>query len=209
VQIVIATKNRGKVLEITGFFNGLSGKKAMPGKITWKTFQDFKDFPDVREGSKSFLENAIKKARKVAGYTGMVTLADDSGLEVDMLGGEPGVISSVYAGTCASDGKNREKLLGKLKDVRDLEKRTARFICKMVLWDPGRGMLKTSDGVCEGRIGFIERGKGGFGYDPIFIPDGYEKTMAQLSQQEKNRISHRGKALKEMMVFLEDYLAAI
>jgi len=206
VQIVIATKNRGKILEITGFFGGLDNKEGVSGKITWKNFQDFKDFPDVREGTESFLENAIKKARQIAGYTGIITLADDSGLEVDALGGEPGVISSVYAGPCASDEENRKKLLGRLKDINDMDRRIARFICKMVLWDPARGLLNTSDGVCEGRIGFAEMGEGGFGYDPIFIPAGYKKTMAQLSQQEKNMISHRGKALKKMMVFFETQL---
>ena len=170
--------------------------------MQWLTFKDFKKFPDIKEKEKSFLENARLKARSISLYANKITLADDSGLEVDFLGGKPGVKSSRYAGVDATDKQNREKLLGEMENAKQIFKRTARFICSMVLWDPEKGSIFEARGVCEGFIGFEERGTGGFGYDCIFIPSGYNKTMAQLSQNEKNSISHRGKALKVVCGFI-------
>ena len=115
------------------------------------------------------------------------------------------VKSSRYAGENATDEENRQKLLKELGNCNSLKDRTARFVCEMILWDPGKGLLKTSSGVCEGCIGFTEKGSGGFGYDCLFIPRGYDnKTMAELSQYEKNTISHRGKALKNLKNFLKE-----
>ena len=196
MKIVIGTKNKGKIKEIKSFFTNLP-------EVEWLTFEDFENFPDIDEGSIGFIENATLKAKSISEFTNTVTLADDSGLVVDALFGEPGVKSSRYAGENATDEENRQKLLGELGNCNLLKDRTARFVCEMILWDPLKGLLKTSSGVCEGCIGFAEKGFGGFGYDCIFIPGGYDnKTMAELSQHEKNVVSHRGKALKNLKNFL-------
>jgi len=198
LQIVIASKNKGKIKEIKSFYNDLM-------KVEWLTFKNFKDFPDVIEKGKNFLENARLKAKSISLYTGRITLADDSGLEVDFLGGKPGVKSSRYNGENATDKQNRDKLLKEMENTKNISERTARFVCSMVLWDPRKGSIFETSGVCEGVIGFEEKGSGGFGYDCIFIPSGYNKTMAQLSLAEKNKISHRGKALKALYEFIVNF----
>ncbi len=195
MQIVIASKNTGKIREIKSFFSSLQ-------KVQWLTSGDFEKFPDIKEEGKSFAENARLKARAISLYTNKITLADDSGLEVDFLGGRPGVKSSRYAGADATDKENRDKLLEEMKNIRDLSERTARFICSTVLWDPEKGSIFEARGICEGFMGFEEKGTGGFGYDCIFNPSGYNKTMAQLTQVKKNKISHRGKALKVVYGFI-------
>lgn len=197
-EIVIATKNKGKIKEIKSFFKGAPG-------IKWLTFKDFNSFPDVEESGGSFMENARLKAKKIAEYTNKLTLADDSGLEVYCLNGRPGVKSSRYAGLSASDKDNRLRLLDELKDVERVFERRARFVCFLVLRDPQKGPVFETCGVCEGFIGKKEVGSGGFGYDCIFIPKSHKKTMAQLSQREKNRISHRGKALSAFFTFIENF----
>jgi XTP/dITP diphosphohydrolase len=196
LKITIATKNKGKIREIKNFFNDFKD-------IEWLTFKDFKNFPDIEEGSISFLENARIKAKNIAEFTGVITLADDSGLMVVALNGAPGVKSSRYSGPDATDKINRIKLLGELAKINSARERRARFVCRMVLWDPKKGLLHETSGICEGYIGFDEKGTNGFGYDCIFIPEGYKKTMAQLSQKEKNKISHRGKALQNLAGFLK------
>ncbi|MCK5567666.1 MAG: RdgB/HAM1 family non-canonical purine NTP pyrophosphatase [Actinomycetia bacterium] len=195
MEIVIASKNKGKIEEIKTYRDNANG-------IKWLTYKDFKGFPDVEETGDSFLDNAIIKARALAEHTGKHALADDSGLIVDALDGRPGVRSSRYAGSDATDKENRIKLLEALKDIKDESKRSARFICSMILWDPKDGLVFKTDGVCEGKIGFKEKGSGGFGYDNIFIPSGYDRTMAQLGNSEKNRISHRGIALAYFYDFI-------
>jgi XTP/dITP diphosphohydrolase len=195
LEIVIASKNKGKIEEIKTYRDNVNG-------IKWLTYKDFKGFPDVEETGDSFLDNAIIKARALAEHTGKHALADDSGLIVDALDGRPGVRSSRYAGPDATDKENRIKLLEALKDIKDESKRSARFICSMILWDPKDGLVFKTDGVCEGKIGFKEKGSGGFGYDNIFIPSGYDRTMAQLGNSEKNRISHRGIALAYFYDFI-------
>ncbi len=202
MKIVIATKNDGKIKEIKDFFK----EKGLLFSLRIITYKDFSDFPDIKEGSSSFLSNAKIKARHIARYCGCRALADDSGLVVDALGGRPGVTSSRYAGPDADDATNRKKLLAELKDVTSFEKRTARFICRMVLWDYDIGQLNLSTGICKGNIGFTEKGTEGFGYDSLFIPEGYNLTMAEISRSEKNIISHRGKALKKMSDFLKKQL---
>lgn len=187
MEIAIATKNKGKIKEINYFFR--------ESTIRWLIYEDFGDFPSIEENGNSFFENARIKAEGVSAYTGKITLADDSGLEVDCLGGRPGIFSSRYAGDNATDRQNREKLLEELKEFSSPEKRSARFVCSMVLWDPLKGLAAKTEGICKGYITFVEKGSGGFGYDCIFIPEGYRKTMAELSEEEKNSISHRGRAL--------------
>ena len=194
MEIVIASKNEGKIKEIKTFFKDFD--------IKWLTFKDFKGFPHIEENGSSFIENAKLKAERIAEYTNKLTLADDSGLAVDYLKGNPGVKSSRYAGMNATDKDNRSKLLTELECVSGIEERRAKFICSVVLWDPRKGSVFETSGMCEGFISKVEKGSNGFGYDCIFIPLGYKKTMAQLTQEEKNRISHRGKALKALHKFL-------
>ncbi|MFC2144826.1 RdgB/HAM1 family non-canonical purine NTP pyrophosphatase [Actinomycetota bacterium] len=195
MEIVIASKNKGKIEEIKTYRDSADG-------IKWLTYKDFKGFPDIEEIGDSFLDNAIIKAKSLAEYTGKLALADDSGLIVDALDGKPGVRSSRYAGQDATDKENRIKLLKVLKDVEDESKRSARFICSMILWDPKDGLVFKTDGICEGKISFKEKGSGGFGYDSIFTPSGLDRTMAQLGNSEKNRISHRGIALAYFYDFI-------
>lgn len=193
-SIIIATKNKGKVQEIWHFLKDLN--------INLLSLNDFENLSEIIEDGKNFKENSIKKAKITAETFHKLTLADDSGLEVDFLNGNPGVYSSRYSGEHATDKSNRDKLLSELAEIKDLNERTARFVCHLVLWDPQRGLLFETDGFCEGCIGFEETGNGGFGYDCIFIPKGFNKTMAQLSKDEKNEISHRGKALKDFTGFI-------
>ena len=190
MKVVIATKNEGKIREIVPYFTGLD--------IQWLTFKDFKDFPDIVEDGHTFEENARIKASQIAKWTTFAALADDSGLEVDFLNNEPGVFSSRYSGPGATDASNRKKLLSAMQQAKTAQERKARFVCHMVLWHPSEGLIAKSRGTCAGRIGFEEKGTGGFGYDRLFIPQGFDKTMAALSEEEKNAISHRGKAIKEL-----------
>jgi XTP/dITP diphosphohydrolase len=202
LEIVIATKNKGKVDEIKYFFNTLNTNL----KIDFKSLLDFNDVPEVVEDGSTFEENALIKAKSIANYLNKITVADDSGLEVDVLSGKPGIYSSRYCGKDADDKSNRGKLLQELEEIKDFSKRKARFVCSLVLWDPKKGLIFKTNGVCEGNIGFNEKGEGGFGYDSLFIPKGYDKTMAELGSDEKNKISHRGKALKNLAVFLSNTL---
>jgi len=153
---------------------------------------EFPDLPEVEEDLDTFKGNAAKKAETQAGLTGLWVLADDSGLEVDALDGEPGVYSARYAGEPADYAANNRKLLAELDGVDD---RAARFRCVIALAHPGIE-TQTVEGRCEGRIGFSPRGDNGFGYDPLFIPDGYDSTFAELDAEVKNSISHRAMALK-------------
>jgi XTP/dITP diphosphohydrolase len=198
LEIVIASKNSGKIKEIKSFYSDLK-------RVKWLTFKDFDNFPDIFENGNTFFENAELKARGIACFTNKMTLADDSGLEVDFLGGRPGVLSSRYSGKTATDKENRNKLLKELETVKELSERAARFVCSMILWDPHNGPVFKTRAVCEGFIGFEEKGSGGFGYDSIFVPSGYDKTMAELSLEEKNKISHRGKALKALYEFIVNF----
>lgn len=156
----------------------------------------------IEEDGKTFAENSIKKANTVARMSNCITLADDSGLVVDALDGAPGIYSARFAGEHAADADNNIKLLKLLQDI-PLPLRTARFICTIAVCTP-EGQAATVEGRCEGRIGFTPRGVGGFGYDPLFIPTGYDQSFAELGANIKNQISHRGKALQQARKIIEE-----
>jgi XTP/dITP diphosphohydrolase len=197
-RIVLATKNKGKVQEISSMLSGLD--------IEVLSLGDVPDAPDVVEDGATFEENAFKKASQIAQATGLMALADDSGLEVDALGGVPGIHSARFAGEGASDDTNNKKLLDELKDIDD-GRRTARFKCVMILYDLSGEWIK-SEGVCEGVIARAPRGENGFGYDPVFFLPGLGRTMAELTKEEKSNISHRAMALRELMKGLPGFLAS-
>jgi len=154
---------------------------------------------EIEENGETFIENALIKAREVQRLTGEAAIADDSGLEVDALGGQPGVRSARYSGETGADKdkKNNEKLKEALKDIPD-DKRGARF-CSAIAAVYPEGREITAEGYVYGKIGYIEKGEYGFGYDPLFIVDGYGRTMAEIDLSEKNKISHRANALKEFV----------
>jgi XTP/dITP diphosphohydrolase len=194
-QILIATKNKGKAKEFKAFFSGY-GIKAL-------SLLDLEEeLPDIQETGNTFKENAAIKAEQIAGTLSIPVLADDSGLMIDHLDGRPGIYSARYAGKMKDDNANMDKVLDELQNVQE-EKRTARFICVLaVAISSEETIFKT--GYCEGHIGFYKKGTNGFGYDPIFVPEGYTVTMAELTSEEKNRISHRKKAISQLDDWIKD-----
>ena len=195
IDLLVATTNRGKFAEIMAILKQLHVKLI--------SLSDLKDPPIVMEDGASFEENAIKKARTFAEYSGFYTLADDSGLEVDALNGAPGIYSARYSGEEGNDDKNNQKLLDRLKHVPE-EKRSARFVCALTLCAPrSRGGKEwIVRGSCEGTIGFAAIGKNGFGYDPLFFFPPFGKTFGEIDRQKKASVSHRGKALKKLAEIL-------
>ena len=194
-RVVVATANRGKLAEIRAALDFTGWEFA--------TATDLGAEPlDVEETGTTFEENARLKAHAYRAAFGLAALADDSGLEVDMLGGAPGVYSSRYAGGCCnSDADNNARLLMELEEV-PAERRAARFRCAIVFADVD-GTETVASGACEGTIGFEPRGEGGFGYDPLFWPDATPgRTMAELAMEEKNAVSHRGAALRVLAEML-------
>ncbi|HMA64297.1 MAG: RdgB/HAM1 family non-canonical purine NTP pyrophosphatase [Fibrobacterota bacterium] len=185
-KIVVASGNKGKLAEIREILKDLP-VELLPMSDLWNPV------PDIDENGKSFFDNALIKAEYVFKRSGLWALADDSGLEVDSLSGEPGVYSARYAGKQGDNEANNALLLRKLNGVPP-HLRTARFRCVMVL-KTGISSTITSEGTCEGTIGFELKGKKGFGYDPLFVPTDETMTFAELSSEKKNQISHRGKAL--------------
>jgi XTP/dITP diphosphohydrolase len=189
-RVVLASGNRGKVREINQILANLD--------IIVVPQTEFA-VPDVEETGLTFVENAIIKARNAAHLTGLPAIADDSGLEVDHLKGAPGIYSARYAGADASDQANLEKLLAELEGVAE-EKRTARFQCLMVYLEHERDPTPIiCQGTWEGRILTAPRGDNGFGYDPVFLVPGHDLTAAELDSEEKNRLSHRGQALRQLL----------
>ena len=186
--LLLATRNEGKKMELQEMLNDIG--------ISVINLHDIPPLPEVVEDGKTFKENAEKKAYETAKATGYWCLADDSGLVVDALNGQPGIYSARFAGPEASDENNNHKLLDLMKGI-DESKRTARFVCCMALSTPEGETLVVED-YCEGIILRQPVGEQGFGYDPLFMPQGYNQSMAQLSRQGKNLISHRGKALNRM-----------
>jgi len=194
MEIVLATRNKKKIEEIRRITGDLP--------ITILSLENFPDCPETVEDRDTFEGNAVKKAVEVCRCTGKPALADDSGLEVDALGGAPGVYSARYAVATGSvsDVLNYQKLLSELRNVIT-EKRGAQFVCCMALAFPD-GTVKTFLGYAKGRIGMEPKGKTGFGYDPVFIPDSYERTFAEMTGEEKDKLSHRGKAIEKLADFL-------
>ncbi|MCJ0572508.1 ribonuclease PH [Enterococcus cecorum] len=196
--IMIATGNMGKAKEFEKMF-------AKAG-YQIKTMKDFPELPEVQETGQTFEENARLKAETIANILQCPVLADDSGLTVDALGGMPGIYSARFAGEQKSDASNNAKLMHELTDVAD-ENRTAQFHCTLVFAAPQKESLVV-EGIWNGRIARIPRGENGFGYDPLFIVDGLEKTSAELTSEEKNEISHRGQAMKKLDGLWQAWLEA-
>jgi len=190
-KVIFATKNKGKLREVKNIFEG------SPFEIL--SLLDFENVPEIIENGDTFEENALLKAKTVYEYFKIPAFGDDSGLAVDQLGGAPGVISARYAGEDADDKENNEKLLNELNKYPEPHK--AKFICAAVFYDGEKKM--DAYGEVRGRIIKDERGSNGFGYDPLFIPEGYDVTMGQLEIEEKNKISHRSHAFKKLRNLLE------
>lgn len=208
MKLVLATRNLGKVKELTGMLttNRVSSKNNPNLKnIQILSLQDFPDAPEVVEDKETYQENAVKKASVIAEHTGYRALADDAGLEVDALGGAPGIHSKRWAGEDVTDEVRIQKLLEALDGATN---RKARFVAAIAIVEPtirNRSLdqhaisdkIQVVIGKCEGYITYTPAGDDGFGYDPIFVPDGYEKTFAELGETIKNRISHRSDALRQ------------
>jgi len=192
-QLLIATRNRGKMREFRALLERLP--------IELVDLNSFPQIGTVEETGSSFIENASLKATGYALQAGVITLADDSGLEVEALGGAPGVLSARYAGLAASDSKRIEKLLSELSAI-NVPNRTARFISVVAIADSSGKILNVSSGECTGTVTAIPRGENGFGYDPVFLPDGFDLTFGELSAEVKNQISHRARAFKGAANFL-------
>ncbi len=195
MKIIFATKNEGKVKEIREMLASMD--------VELLSLNHFESLPEIVEDGKTYLENALKKARIVSEFTCETVLADDSGLEVVALGGEPGIYSARYAGEGASDDENNARLLDKLKEVPP-EKRAASFCCALVLYETN-GNYQSFEARWQGRIIDESRGDNGFGYDPIFFCSELNKTAAQLPPEIKNKVSHRGQAFAK----LKDYLGSL
>lgn len=192
MKLVVSTRNRDKFREISGLFLNSGIELLFIGEMV----------PDlvIEEDGKTIEENAVKKAKEGTKATGLLTLSEDSALEIEFLKGAPGVYSSRFAGQRATYRENYEKVLQLMEGVR---KRRAVFRCIYALSEP-EGKVYTFEGRCEGRIAISPKGRDGFGYDPIFIPLGYDKTFAELGIEVKNRISHRAKAIRKVIAFLRD-----
>lgn len=196
MKLLLATRNQGKIRELIEMVDDL--------QVEWLSLDDVRSSLTVAENGETFEENAILKAKGYAAESGLLTLADDSGLEVDALGGRPGVHSARFGGPDLTPEQRYLLLLDELKEVPPV-KRGARFHCVMALATPER-LLGTADGVCEGKIALAPAGQGGFGYDPVFYLPAFQKTMAQVPAQVKRRISHRARAFAAIMPLLRQTL---
>lgn len=198
--ILMATRNRGKARELRALLADLA--------LNVLTLDDFPEIPEIAETGDTFQENACIKASEACRQTGLITIADDSGLVVDALDGQPGVYSARFAGEPLSDERNNAKLLELMRNIPP-EKRTARFVSVIAIAFRDRNgniVLKTTQGECRGEILREARGSGGFGYDPLFFIPELQKTMAELTLQEKNIVSHRGIALRKAAETLRSIL---
>ena len=196
MKLVVATRNKDKLKEIKTLLKGL------PIKVI--SLNSFKDVPEVIEDGKTLEANARKKAIQVSRHLKKLAMADDSGLEVPVLGNRPGVYSARFSGKGATYSSNNKKVLRLLKGT-PISKRTACFRCVIAVADKGK-VAGIAEGRCSGRIGFESKGRAGFGYDPIFVPNGHKKTFAEMGLKKKNRISHRGKALVKAKKLIIDFL---
>ncbi|MCM3116716.1 XTP/dITP diphosphatase [Neobacillus sp. MER 74] len=195
-EVIIATKNPGKAREFEHIFSSRG--------ITVRTLLDYPEIPEVEETGTTFEENATLKAVSVSKALGQMVIGDDSGLIVDALEGRPGIYSARYAGEPKNDQNNTDKVLSELEGIPE-EKRTARFYCALAVAVPGQE-TETVSGTCEGQILEARRGTNGFGYDPVFYVPEKGLSMAELSSEEKNKISHRANALKKLDVVLDEIL---
>jgi XTP/dITP diphosphohydrolase len=195
-RIAVATRNAHKLREI--------GRICADWPTSWVTIQTHPatGFPEVEETGETYLENAMLKARAIAGALDLPAIADDSGIEVDALGGKPGPRSARYAGEGATDERNLDALMQAVRGVPG-GGRTARYRCiAAIAWPDGRTLH--AEGSCEGALVSKRRGERGFGYDPIFVPEGWDETMAQLTDEQKDRVSHRGRAFRALREMLAD-----
>ena len=199
MKIVTATKNKGKISEIIKKFRDLN----ISG-IELLSLSEFPDMPDIIEDGSTFSENSLIKAKAVSAFTGLVSIADDSGLSVDALDGRPGVLSARYGGKGIDDKSRNILLLEEMKDI-PFEKRNAKFVCVITLFFPDSRSYSVS-GECHGIINFSPSGDNGFGYDPVFFLPEFNRTMAELSIDEKNKISHRGKAIDSLAELLKELI---
>ncbi len=191
-ELIVATRNRGKIHEITALLAGLVDQVSSAA--------DFADFPETIEDGVTFEDNALKKAREAARFTGLPALADDSGLAVDALDGCPGVFSARFAGEHAGDAANNALLLEKCHNIPEGQRQAA-FVCVVAFVTPdGEEQLFT--GRISGQILSSARGEGGFGYDPLFLVDGFDRSMAELTLAEKNGVSHRAQAIGKFLEYL-------
>lgn len=197
-QILIATKNRGKIKEIERLLSVLP--------VSLLSLNDFSAVVEAEETGTTFAENAVLKARSYALQTGLLSLADDSGLEVEALDGAPGVFSARYAGEGATDLVKIEKLLGELS-VKTDENRRARFVCAMAICDAQGAVKFLTEEKCAGKIALKAAGTNGFGYDAIFVPAGFEQTFGELDDDIKHQISHRARAAGKIIQYLRDFTA--
>lgn len=196
--LLIGTGNKGKAAELAELLHGLD----------WAV-RSLADYPAIAspvEDGETFEANALVKAEYFCRQFDVACVADDSGLVVDALNGAPGVLSARYSGEGATDASNNAKLLAELASV-PWDKRTARFVCCVAFVRPG-GLPHTEFGIAEGRIGFEPRGRNGFGYDPLFFPEGYDRTFGQMTHDEKRRISHRGRALQKLRAYFDTLRSA-
>jgi XTP/dITP diphosphohydrolase len=193
-KLLIATRNSGKTEEIRSLLKGV--------ELDVVSLRDFPEIDTVEETGGTYEKNALLKCITYARESGLWALADDSGLEVDALDGAPGVFSARYGGTEATDADRVDLLLSRLSEISD-DRRSARFRCFAAIADPDANVIKIAEGTCEGRIARAPRGNNGFGYDPVFIPVGYDVTFAELPAEEKDRISHRAIAMRKIREFLQ------
>lgn len=196
-DLLIATRNTGKVREFASLLASVPLRCVSLADVGL-------GYMDVEETGDTFEANAALKARAYADVSGLLTLADDSGIAVDALNGAPGIYSARYGGPGMTDQNRYQKLLEALAYVPD-EARTARFVCVLALAEPGTAVIQYTRGVCEGHIARAPQGANGFGYDPVFIANGYTVSTAELTPEEKDRISHRGRAAAEMIPVLQKY----
>lgn len=198
MKLLIGTKNQGKIRELNELLADLP--------IEVAGLHEFPNITEPEETGATFAENAALKAGYYARKTGVCVLSDDSGLEVEALDGAPGIFSARYAGENATDAERSLKLVDELKQTGD-DARRARFVCVAAIADETGEIVFEAEGICEGAIADEPCGVNGFGYDPIFIPDGFEQTFGELSSTVKGEISHRARAIKKILRFLRDFTA--
>ena len=194
-ELLVATNNAGKVRELSQLLSD--------APLRLRLLSEFEGVAEAEETGTTFAENAVLKALHYSAHAGLLTLSDDSGLAVDALGGAPGVYSARYAGAHATYAERMAKLLGELETAGGADRR-ARFVCVIAVADPAGGRVETFEGVCEGRIARAPRGTNGFGYDPLFIPDGHDRTFGELPEEVKHSLSHRARALARAVRHLRE-----